>query len=79
MTSLTSLSSLAASSSSSSSGGTIVGGVLGFIIFVVTLVLIWRSNKSVGTKVLWTVFTFFCNLIALVCWLIFGRKDNARV
>ena len=52
----------------------IVGYIVGLIIFIYMVYDVWRSPASTGTKVGWTVFSFFCTIIALVVWLITGRK-----
>ncbi len=52
----------------------VVGGVVGLVCFIVVTVDAWRSPSSTGNKILWTVFSFFCTLIALIVWFIVGRK-----
>ncbi len=52
----------------------VVGGIVELVCFVYVTVDAWRSPSSTGNKILWTIFSLLCGLIALICWLIFGRK-----
>jgi hypothetical protein len=63
---------------SSNTGVDTVAGIIWLVIFVVVLVDIWRSPATVGPKVGWSIFLFFCSLIALIGWLIFGRRSAYR-
>lgn len=56
------------------SSAQVIGGIVGLVCFVYVTVDAWRSPASTGTKVGWTVFSFFCTLIALIVWLVTGRK-----
>jgi len=42
--------------------------------FIYLVVDIWRSPAVQNTKILWTIFSFFCGIIALAVWLLDGRK-----
>lgn len=55
-------------------GAQIIGYLVGVAIFVYMCVEVWRSPLTTGNKVLWTIFSFFCTLIALIVWLVTGRK-----
>jgi NADH:ubiquinone oxidoreductase subunit 6 (subunit J) len=52
----------------------VVGYIVGLAIFVYMCVEIWRSPMTTGSKVGWTIFTFFCTLIALIVWLVTGKR-----
>ena len=52
----------------------VVGYVVGVLIFVYMCVEVWRSPMSTGSKVGWTIFSFFCTLIALIVWLVTGKR-----
>jgi NADH:ubiquinone oxidoreductase subunit 6 (subunit J) len=49
-------------------------GIIGFIIFVVMIVEVWRSPMKVGSKILWTIFSLICTLVALIVWFVWGRR-----
>jgi NADH:ubiquinone oxidoreductase subunit 6 (subunit J) len=51
-----------------------VGSIIGLIIFVYMCYEVWRSPMGTGGKVGWTIFSFFCTLIALIVWLVTGRR-----
>lgn len=51
-----------------------IGGVIGLIIFVVTIVSIVNNpNHGVGGKVIWILVAFFLSMLGSILWLIFGR------
>ncbi len=52
----------------------VVGYIIGLIIFVYMVYEVWRSPLTTGNKVLWTIFSFLCTLIALIVWLVVGKK-----
>lgn len=52
-----------------------IGGVIALAIFVFLIVDIWRSNLATGAKVGWSVAAFFCSLLTLIVWLVWGRKQ----
>jgi hypothetical protein len=52
----------------------VTSSIIGLIIFVYMVYDVWRSPAETGTKVLWTIFSFFCTIIALIVWLVTGRK-----
>lgn len=52
----------------------VIGSIVGLVILIYLCVDVWRSSASSGTKVLWTVFAFLCNLLTLVVWLVWGRR-----
>ena len=51
-----------------------IGSVVGLIIFIYMVYEIWRSPMETGSKVGWTIFSFFCGLIALIVWLVTGKN-----
>lgn len=53
----------------------VLGTLIGLAIFVYLVVDVWRSPMGTGAKVGWTVFSFFCTIIALIVWLITGKKS----
>lgn len=56
-----------------------IGGVIGLIIFIVTIVSIVRNpNHGVVGKVLWILVALFLNLLGSILWLIFGRGRVPR-
>lgn len=56
-----------------------IGGVIGLIIFIVTIVSIVRNpNHGVVGKVLWMLVALFLNLLGSILWLIFGRGRVPR-
>jgi hypothetical protein len=71
MTSLLAAHATAASSGLQSSP---ITWILGVIIFVYMVVDVWRSNATTGAKIGWTIFSFFCTILALIVWLVWGRK-----
>jgi hypothetical protein len=49
-------------------------GLIGLIIFIVTLVSILRNdNQGTGGKVLWILIAFFLNWIGSLLWIFIGR------
>ncbi|WBU39075.1 PLDc N-terminal domain-containing protein [Homoserinibacter sp. YIM 151385] len=49
-------------------------GIVGLIIFIITLVSILQNNNhGVGGKVLWIAIAFFLNWIGSILWLLIGR------
>ncbi len=57
-----------------SSGARTIGYIIGLIIFIYLVVDVWRSRATTGAKVGWTIFSFFCTIIALIVWLVWGKK-----
>lgn len=55
-------------------GAQAIGYLVGVAIFVYMCVEVWRSPLATGNKVLWTIFSFFCTIVALIVWLVTGRK-----
>jgi hypothetical protein len=39
---------------------------------------VWRSGASTGKKIAWTVFSFFCTIIALIVWLVWGKRNAEK-
>jgi hypothetical protein len=54
-----------------------VGYLVGLAIFIFVTVDVWRTNAPTGAKVGWTIFAFFCTIIALVVWFVWGKKRYA--
>ena len=53
---------------------TIGGGVLGLIIFIVTVVSIVNNPNHGGVgKFIWILVAFFLNFVGSILWMIFGR------
>ncbi|HEX7834954.1 MAG TPA: PLDc N-terminal domain-containing protein [Pseudolysinimonas sp.] len=51
-----------------------IGGLIGLIIFIATVVSIVNNrNHGVGGKILWILVAFFLSFIGSILWLIFGR------
>lgn len=51
-----------------------VGGVVAFIIFIITLVSIVKNpNHGVGGKFVWILVAFFLSVLGSILWLLFGR------
>lgn len=49
-------------------------GLVGFIIFVVTVVSIVKNpNHGTGGKLLWILIAFFLSIIGSILWLLIGR------
>jgi hypothetical protein len=49
-------------------------GVVGFIIFIITVVSIAKSrNHGVLGKLVWILVAFFLSILGSILWLIFGR------
>ena len=57
-----------------SGGTTTIFGLIELVIFVVLLVDIWRTSATTGAKIGWTIFAFFCGIIALVVWFVWGKR-----
>lgn len=56
-----------------------ISGVVGLIIFIITVVSIAKNpNHGVGGKVLWIVVAFFLSVLGSILWLIFGRGRVGR-
>ena len=55
------------------------GGLVGFIIFIVTLVSIVRNpnHGSLG-KFVWILVAFFLSVLGSILWLVFGRGRISR-
>lgn len=51
-----------------------VGSLIGLAIFVYMVIDVWRSPAPTGNKIGWTIFSFFCTIIALIVWLVTGKK-----
>lgn len=49
-------------------------GILGLIIFIVTLVSILRSSHSGLAKFGWILVAFFLSFIGSILWFLIGRK-----
>jgi len=49
-------------------------GLLGTIIFIITLVSILRSSHSGAGKLGWIVVAFFLSFIGSILWFLIGRK-----
>ncbi|UQX89400.1 hypothetical protein M6D93_05190 [Jatrophihabitans telluris] len=52
--------------------------IIGVVIFVFMVVDVARSQATVGAKVGWIIFSFFCTILALIVWLIWGRRKAYR-
>jgi len=48
--------------------------VVSLAIFVFLVADIWKTNAPQNTKILWTVFAFFCSILALVIWFVSEKK-----
>jgi len=58
---------------------TIGGGLIGLIIFIVTVVSIVNNpNHGAGGKVIWIAVAFFLSILGSILWLIFGRGRVAK-
>jgi hypothetical protein len=56
-----------------------IGGVIAFIVFLVTLVsIIQNPNHGVGGKILWILVAFVFSILGSILWLIFGRGRVGR-
>lgn len=49
-------------------------GLIGFVIFIITLVSILRSNQSGLAKLGWVAVAFFLSVIGSLLWFLIGRK-----
>ncbi len=51
-----------------------IAGVIGFVIFLVTLVSIVRNpNHGFFGKFIWILVALFLNVLGSILWLLFGR------
>jgi hypothetical protein len=50
--------------------------LIGFALFIWTIVDIWRSNATEERKILWTILALVANFIGMVLWFAVGRKTN---
>lgn len=55
----------------------IVSAVIVFVLDIWALASVWRSTKSSGTKLGWTVLIFILPLVGLVIWGIAGPRGVA--
>ena len=56
-----------------------LGGLLGFVIFVITLVSIVKNpNHSALGKFMWLLVAFFLSVLGSILWLLFGRGRISR-
>lgn len=56
-----------------------IGGIVGLIIFIITVVSIVKNpNHGVAGKFIWILVAFFLNLLGSILWLIFGRGKVNR-
>ena len=49
--------------------------IIGLICFVVVTVDVWRSPATTGKKVIWTVVALIFSVVALIVWLVWGRRN----
>ena len=49
-------------------------GILGTIIFIITLVSILRSSHSGMAKLGWIAIALFLNIVGSILWFLIGRK-----
>jgi len=49
-------------------------GIIGLILFIVTVVSIVRSNHSGLGKLGWILIAFFLSFIGSILWFLIGRK-----
>lgn len=52
-------------------------GIIVFFLDIWALASVWRSTKSSGTKIGWTVLIFILPLVGLVIWGIAGPRGVA--
>jgi hypothetical protein len=52
-------------------------GIIVFVLDIWALASVWRSSKSSGTKLGWTVLIFMLPLVGLVIWGIAGPRGVA--
>ena len=56
-----------------------IAGIIGFVIFLVTLVSIVRNpNHGFFGKFIWILVALFLNVLGSILWLLFGRGRVAR-
>ena len=56
------------------SSGQGIGALVGLVCFLVVTIDAWRSPAATGSKVLWTILAFFCTLLTLIVWFVWGRR-----
>lgn len=49
--------------------------IIGLICFIIVTVDVWRSPASTAKKVGWTVVSLIFSLLALLVWLVWGRRN----
>lgn len=55
------------------------GGVVGFIIFIITLVsIVQNPNHGALGKFVWILVAFFLSVLGSILWLLFGRGRVSR-
>jgi hypothetical protein len=54
--------------------GSPITWVVWLIIFIFMVVDVSRSRATTGAKVGWIIFAFICSLVALIVWLVWGRR-----
>lgn len=54
----------------------LIGGIIAFIVFVITVVSIARSNHSTLQKLVWVAVAFFLSIVGSILWLILGRNKS---
>lgn len=52
-------------------------GIIVFVLDIWALASVWRSSKSSGTKLRWTVLIFMLPLVGLVIWGVAGPRGVA--
>lgn len=56
-----------------------IAGIIGFVIFLVTLVSIVRNpNHGFFGKFIWILMALFLNVLGSILWLLFGRGRVPR-
>lgn len=54
----------------------LIGGIIAFIVFVITVVSIARSNHSTLQKLVWVAVAFFLSIVGSILWFILGRNKR---
>ncbi|MBG6054377.1 hypothetical protein IWX81_000767 [Salinibacterium sp. CAN_S4] len=55
------------------------GGLIGFVIFIITLVSIVKNpNHGALGKFVWILVAFFLSVLGSILWLLFGRGRVSR-
>ena len=55
------------------------GGLVGFVIFIITLVSIVKNpNHGALGKFMWILVAFFLSVLGSILWLLFGRGRISR-